>query len=77
MGARNKVSKIDQVKKWLEEGNIITKKGSVIMFGYDRLSDGIYKLRNRGMDITTKMVKTKDRFGNDVTIATYFKNKSN
>lgn len=47
------MKKIDQVLNHLQTHGSITPKDSYILYGYYRLSDGIWKLRNRGFNIAT------------------------
>jgi hypothetical protein len=47
-------SKIKQVKEHLEREGRITPLQALRLYGCYRLSDAIYKLRKRGMDITTE-----------------------
>ena len=47
------MKKIDAVLKHLQTHGSITPKDAYITYSYYRLSDGIYKLRNRGHNILT------------------------
>lgn len=49
-----KVTKISKVKNHLIKYGSITPKQAYIAYGYYRLSDGILKLRRRGMRIRTE-----------------------
>jgi len=51
-------TKIQKVKAHLLTGRAITMLQSISWFDYYRLADGIYRLKNRGMDIETEMVVT-------------------
>lgn len=68
-----KISKIQLVKNWLLSGKSITHRQSSKMYGYDRLADGIWKLRNppHNMNIATIPTTGQDRFLNAVEFATY------
>jgi hypothetical protein len=54
------MTKIDQVKKRLLKGKPITQKLAIEKYNYYRLSSGINRLRNRGMNIKTTMRKSGD-----------------
>lgn len=49
-----KMKKIEQVLNHLQTHGSITPKDAYIQYGYYRLSDGIWKLRNRGYNIITQ-----------------------
>ena len=65
------MSKIEQVKKHLESGKSITQAESVRLYGYERLSGGIYVLRQRGMNIVTTQEEVKDHLGNTCYVGRY------
>lgn len=44
-------AKIQRVKEWLLRGWTITDMQARNHFNYTRLADGIYKLKNKGLDI--------------------------
>ena len=50
-----KTSKIEKVKKHLIEHGSITSWECIAKYRYTRLSDAIYKLKKKGMDIETEM----------------------
>ena len=64
-----------QIKKHLEAGNPITQEEAREKFACWRLSHQIYKLRNEGLPIETKMITTKNSFGQRVTFAQYILGK--
>lgn len=47
------MKKIEQVLSHLQTHGSITPHDALIKYGYYRLSDGIWKLRNRGYNIIT------------------------
>ena len=49
------MTKIERVKKRLLKGKSITQRIAIEKFNYYRLAGGIFRLRERGMDITTTM----------------------
>ena len=51
-----KTTKINKVKNWLLSGKAISQRDAIEYFDYYRLSDAIYKLKKRGMDIETKII---------------------
>ena len=48
------MKKIEQVLRHLQIHGSITPKDAYLQYGYYRLSDGIWKLRNRGHNIITQ-----------------------
>lgn len=68
---QNKVEKLQLLRNWLLSGRTITARQCSKMWGYDRLSDGIWKLRREGMRIESPLHSGKDRFLNDVHYAVY------
>lgn len=48
------MKKIEQVLKHLQDHGSITPKDAYTKYSYYRLSDGIWKLRNRGYNIITE-----------------------
>lgn len=48
-----KMKKIEMVLNHLQTHGSITPHDALINYGYYRLSDGIWKLRNRGFNIAT------------------------
>lgn len=54
------MKKIEQVLTHLQTHGSITPKDAYIQYGYYRLSDGIWKLRNRGHNIVT-LDETNDK----------------
>lgn len=58
-------TKIEKVRKHLLKHKTITQREAIRLYRYYRLSDGILKLRKRGMDISTQMVRPEngDSFG--------------
>ena len=59
------------VKVWLEENGEITPLDAYKEFAIMRLSSIILRLRKQGMDIKTDYTTARNRFGVDVTFATY------
>lgn len=57
-------TKTKQVKEYLLQGNVLTDTLAVELFGLYRLSSVIHNLRQRGMEIETKMLVGRDRNGN-------------
>lgn len=66
-----KISKKQLVKNWLLSGRSITHRQCSKMFGADRLSDIIFRLRKEGMLIESPLQPGKDRFLNDVRFSKY------
>jgi hypothetical protein len=71
--APQKITKLQLVKNWLLSGKPITHRTSSRMFGYDRLSDGIWKLRRPpySLNIATIIKQGEDRFLNKVQYGEY------
>lgn len=71
MSKKQKPSQTSEVLKYLQTHTFITDAIAVDNFGAYRLSDIIFRLRKRGYDIETKLVTTKNRYGNSVNYAEY------
>lgn len=54
------MKKIELVKQHLLKGKPITSRYADRAFDYTRLASGINRLRKRGMDIKTTMIKRRD-----------------
>jgi hypothetical protein len=54
----------------------ITSKEAIKYFGVTRLSDVIFKLRRRGLNIITEMVTVTTRYGNVEVARYHLKGKS-
>lgn len=64
-----------RIKEWLKSGKSLTSMQAFEMWGCTRLSDKVFRLRKKGMDIDTVMVDTVTRFGDPCKYAKYiFKN---
>lgn len=50
-----KTSKIEKVRRHLIEHGSITSWECIALYRYTRLSDAIYRLKKRGMNIETEM----------------------
>ncbi len=53
-----KISKTNRLAAHLANGNTITGKEAMNLWGLYRLSSSIYVLRNKGMNIKTTMIKS-------------------
>jgi hypothetical protein len=56
------MNKIDKVKQHLATGMPISGKHAYTRYNYYRLSDGILKLRRRGMQIASEEMPVKDGY---------------
>ena len=69
------MSQNEMILRHLQEFGKITPMEAIENYGCMRLSARISELREKGMragfDIETKMVKSKNRFGADVSYAEY------
>lgn len=61
----------DAVLEWLQTGAGITSFEAFKELGATRLSAIIFSLREKGYDIKTDSVQTKNRFGQTVSFARY------
>lgn len=67
-----KTNKTIEIKKHLEKNKSITSLEAIKLFSATRLSAIIFVLRkHKGMNITTKPLSIKDKYGNDCTYAQY------
>lgn len=66
-------TKLQKVKRWLLSGRTITASQSTRWYGYQRLADGIFKLRNPpyNMNIETIPTENVDRDLNPVRYGKY------
>lgn len=69
MGKR--VTKMQQITKHLETRRSITSLEAIKYYGATRLSDIIFKLRNKGYNIVSMNEDTKDRNGNRCSYVRY------
>jgi hypothetical protein len=53
--------KTKKLEKHLLEGKSITKLEALLKFGVWNTGDVIFKMRKRGINIETKMIKQKDK----------------
>lgn len=66
-----KTNKTQLIKKHLIEKGNITSWEAINLYGETRLSDVVYRLKQRGMDIVTLMIDDIDRNGNTNRYAKY------
>lgn len=66
-----KPSQTKDVLKYLQTHEYITDVIAFEKFGANRLSDIIFRLRNKGYTIKTRMVTKKSRYGNSCTYGEY------
>ena len=59
-----RTTKTKQVKEYLMQGNVLTDTIAYELFHLNRLSAVIFNLRQRGMNIETKMLVGTDCNGN-------------
>tara|TARA_R100001244_G_scaffold67113_1_gene55034 strand:+ start:2430 stop:2723 length:294 start_codon:yes stop_codon:yes gene_type:complete len=64
------------IEKWLLDYGSITGKQAMEECGIYRLSSVIHELRKRGLDITTKTLVVKNRYGGKSHVAQYTMNKN-
>lgn len=67
----SKPTQLSEVLKYLQTHEYITDNIAHDLFGANRLSDIIFRLRNKGYDIVTRSVTKKNRYGNTCTYAEY------
>ena len=65
------MTKTEKVKIHLIEKGNITSWQAIQLYGSTRLSDIIYRLRNKGMNIRSERIKFIDRFGEKSYYAKY------
>lgn len=65
------INKTQLIKRHLITKGTITTWDAIKLYGETRLSDVIYRLKKRGMDITTYMVDAVDKYGNPCRYANY------
>ena len=68
--AKNK-SQISDIIHHLRKYKSITSMEAIRRYGATRLSGIIYLLKERGFEIETEMVETKNRYGHVTRIAVY------
>jgi hypothetical protein len=73
---KTKISKKKLVKTHIETHKTITSLEAIKLYSATRLSAIIFNLRKSGMDITTKPLHIKDKYGNDCIYAQYILQKS-
>ena len=61
----------EDVLAYLQKHGSITSLQAIEMFGATRLSDIIFRLRNRGYEIHTERFKVKTRYGTHTSPAKY------
>lgn len=54
------MSKLHQIRQWLQSGKSLTPKQAIEMFNCYRLAAVIFVLRERGMKIKTEPLPTRD-----------------
>lgn len=64
-------NKTTEVLKHLQKHKTITSMEAIDLFGATRLSDIIFRLRNKGYDILTKKEDWIDRYGNACQFGRY------
>ena len=67
----NAIDQTDAVIKHLEKFEKLTSFEAFEFYGCTRLSDKIYRLRKKGVNISTLETITTNRYGNRVNYATY------
>lgn len=65
------MNKTQLVKKHLIEKGSISTWEAINLYGETRLSDVVYRLKKRGMDIATILVDCVDRYDNSGRYANY------
>jgi hypothetical protein len=65
------LTKHQRVKNHLIKKGSITSWDAIQLFSATRLSAIIHTLRKRGLDIVTKDIRIKDKYGNTSTYAKY------
>ena len=58
-----KTNKTEKVLEHLQEHGCITSLEAIELYGATRLSDIIFRLRNRGLKIETRDIPFVDRYG--------------
>lgn len=66
-----KLNKTEKVLEHLQTYGCITSLEAIELYGATRLSDIIYRLRNRGLNIDTIDLPFIDRFGTKSTYGKY------
>ncbi len=70
-----KRTQADRVLDYIKEFGSITTLEAFRDLGVTRLSARIFELRNRGEEIESKNITSKNRFGENCTYAKYFLKK--
>ncbi len=65
------MNQMTTIKNHLESGKTITSMEAFQLYGITRLSDKIFKLKQRGMDIDSIPTSGVNRYGDDVRFSTY------
>lgn len=73
--SEKKTNKTEKVLEHLETYGTITSLEAIELYGATRLSDIIYRLRNRGFKIDTVDLPFTDRYGTKSTYGKYVLNK--
>ena len=66
----NETNQIKVVLNYMRENKSITTQKAFAL-GVTRLSSIIHRLRNRGYEISTELVKGTDRYGSDCTCGVF------
>ena len=70
-------TQIDRLNHYLHSGKTINPLSAWLELGIYRLSARVFDLRDRGVNIKTRMVSVKNRWGEEVVVAEYYINKPN
>lgn len=69
--SEKKTNKTNKVLEHLEKNGCITSLEAIELYGATRLSDIIYRLRKRGMKISTIDIPFTDRYGTKSSYGKY------
>ena len=66
------MNKTQDIKEFLLSGHTLTSMEAFHMFGSTRLPDVVFRLRKQGLNIVSKTITGKDRYGNRCDFCSYY-----
>ena len=66
------MNKTQDIKGFLLRGHTLTSAEAFRMFGSTRLADVVFRLRKQGLNIVSKNITGKDRYGNRCDFCAYY-----
>lgn len=65
------MNQMAKIKEHLKKHKSITSWDAIELYGCTRLSDKIFRLRNKGWEIDTHMIEVTNRYGDVTEVAKY------